>query len=1060
MQRRRSGGHAHQTPSQDVSGTSPRSSAAIICAAACWLAANFYGLAATYYVDASRNDDSGVGTNWITAKMTIQAAVNLTAAGDTVLVTNGVYNTGTTLTPGYALKNRLVITNAITVRSLNGPEGTIIEGSGTNWYNTSSAVRCVYMSRGTLDGFTLQGGTTLDSSFPGAQDDDFSGGGIRMPEFDSDASAANCVIRGCRASSGGGASAALLSNCTISCNSAVSGGGSCRGTLTDCALLDNAADDGGGGACNGTLNGCSLSGNTAYSGGGATESILSRCSIYGNVAVFAGGGCCYGTLDNCSLSGNSAYSGGGACESGLLNCTFAGNTAWSGGGAFGGALDNCTLTGNFAESAGGGSYDGMLNNCTLAGNSAAIVGGGVFSGTLNNCIVWDNAGQEGAPDNHWSATFYYSCTVPLPSSGVGNIDVAPLLVDELDLRLRAGSPCVDAGDNAYVSQETDLAGAPRIKNGVVDMGAYEGTVEAVAVPVFSPPSGTRFQDALDVTVSCATDGAVIHYTLDGSEPGETNTVCSAPLRLTGSGVVRARAYKDGFVAAQAKAVYTQCVADPVISPAAGTTGTNTLAVTIACATADAVIRYTLDGTEPSEDSPVYADAITLTQSRTVRAKAFKPGLEASRTVAAEFAVIQVLASPVFSPQSGTVATNSLTVTLYCSTPGASIRYTLDGSEPVSTNGFIYWDTFTLSQSATVKARAFHYSMAESEVTAAAYTVLQTVAAPVLLPASGTIFSGLRKVTMSCATAGADIHFTTNGIEPTRSSTRYAGPFNISRTTSFKVKAFKDGMADSPVVTVTYYTLSPLNDALDVTNLVLTTGTWAPWLPQSVTTLDGVDAARSGTINDYGTTWMSAMVTGPGTVSFWWKVSCEDDPDADNWDFLHFDVDSREICRIDGATDWRRVSFAVGSGTHLIGWEYRKDESVSEGEDCGWVDRLAFVPGDSVTTSATPVPHAWLDRYPALFGPPDWSYGRAAQSDADGDGHEAWQEYVAGTEPTNSESVLRALIAISNGAPRLAWSPDLGTARVYTVTGKTNVADTCWGPANAGCRFFRVGVSMP
>jgi hypothetical protein len=89
-----------------------------------------------------------------------------------------------------------------------------------------------------------------------------------------------------------------------------------------------------------------------------------------------------------------------------------------------------------------------------------------------------------------------------------------------------------------------------------------------------------------------------------------------------------------------------------------------------------------------------------------------------------------------------------------------------------------------------------------------------------------------------------------------------------------------------------------------------------------------------------------------------------------------------------------------------------------------------------------------------------NYEAAALADADGDGHAAWQEYVAGTVPTNSESALRALIAVSNGMPWIAWTPDLGTARVYAVEGSTDLTGSAWGPTNAGCRFYRVKVGMP
>ncbi len=1014
-----------------------------------------------YFIDASRSDDSGAGTSWETAKKTIQAGVDLAIDGDTVLVTNGVYNIGSTVTPGHVLRNRVVIENAITLKSVNGPADTIITGSGTNWYNTSSAVRCVYMKEGVLDGFTLKNGATFDYGFPGADYDDLSGGGVNMSAFDSIALVTNCVVQDCKACYGGGAYYGTLLGCTLSGNTAIDyGGGSYRGALGNCSIFGNSASSGGG-VSDCKLSDCVLTGNQALfgRGGGAYDSDLDKCHLSENYADY-NGGAYGGLLSNCVLTANSAYyDGGGAGYSAMINCTVSRNSAGEGGGVSSATLDNCVLVENTADQ-GGGSYSGTLNNCTLVRN-VSDHGGGAYYGTLNNCIVWGNTKHDDEINNYETVTFHYSCTSPLPS-GAGNIDADPLFVDTFSLRLRNASPCVDVGDNVYVSALTDLTGNPRIQNGIVEMGAYEGGVIASATPTFDPPTGTRFPDTLDVAVSCITEGAVIHYTLDGSEPCETSEVYAVTLRLTGSAVLRAKAFKDGLVAAQAMAVYTRSVSDPVISPSTGTVGTNALTVTIACETAAADIRYTLDGAEPTEASPAYTNTITLTGSATIKAKAFKPGLAASRTVASAFTVIQAVATPVFNPPSHTIATNSLTVFITCAPPWANIRYTLDGSVPTTENGNSYWGQIVLTQSATVKARAFYYEMADSAVASADYTVLQTIAAPIVLPADGTIFTGLRKVTMSCATPGVEIYFTTNGVEPTLTSTRYMGPFNISKTTAFRVRAFKDGMADSPVVTATYYTLSPLSEALDVTNLVVTTYTWSPWLPQSATTLDGVDAAQSGLIRDNGSTLMEARVTGPGTLSFWWKVSCEDDPDADNWDYLRVSVDATEMGRLDGIVGWARAVCPIGTGTHTIRWEYRKDESVSDGADCGWVDRLAFVAGDSVATSSTPVPvpHDWLDRYPALFGPSDWDYETAAQSDADGDGHAAWQEYVAGTVPTNSESALRALIAVSNGMPWIAWSPDLGTARVYTVEGSTNLADAVWYPTNAGSRFFRIRVNMP
>ena len=72
--------------------------------------------AQTIYVDAARPDDSGNGLSWNEAKQTIQAAVNLAVDGDTVLVTNGVYDRGGAVSPLGTLTNRVCVTNDILVR--------------------------------------------------------------------------------------------------------------------------------------------------------------------------------------------------------------------------------------------------------------------------------------------------------------------------------------------------------------------------------------------------------------------------------------------------------------------------------------------------------------------------------------------------------------------------------------------------------------------------------------------------------------------------------------------------------------------------------------------------------------------------------------------------------------------------------------------------------------------------------------------------------------------------------------------------------------------------------
>jgi uncharacterized repeat protein (TIGR02543 family) len=112
-----------------------------------------------------------------------------------------------------------------------------------------------------------------------------------------------------------------------------------------------------------------------------------------------------------------------------------------------------------------------------------------------------------------------------------------------------------------------------------------------------------------------------------------------------------------------------------------------------------------------------------------------------------------------------------------------------------------------------------------------------------------------------------------------------------------------------------------------------------------------------------------------------------------------------------------------------------------------------------STTPVPVPYAWLDQYPILLGLAGGDYETAALADVDGDGHLAWQEYVAGSVPTNRESVFMSLISVSNGVAWVTWTPDLGTARVYTVYGRTNLTEGAWGSTNVDNRFFRVNVWM-
>lgn len=95
--------------------------------------------------------------------------------------------------------------------------------------------------------------------------------------------------------------------------------------------------------------------------------------------------------------------------------------------------------------------------------------------------------------------------------------------------------------------------------------------------------------------------------------------------------------------------------------------------------------------------------------------------------------------------------------------------------------------------------------------------------------------------------------------------------------------------------------------------------------------------KSGTISHSQSTSLKTTVTGPGTLSFFWKVSSET-----NYDKLCLYVDGTSITSISGTVDWQEYTRTItGSSTHTIEWRYSKDGSASSGSDCGWIDDVSW-----------------------------------------------------------------------------------------------------------------------
>ncbi|MCL1921493.1 MAG: zinc-dependent metalloprotease [Kiritimatiellaeota bacterium] len=249
----------------------------------------------------------------------------------------------------------------------------------------------------------------------------------------------------------------------------------------------------------------------------------------------------------------------------------------------------------------------------------------------------------------------------------------------------------------------------------------------------------------------------------------------------------------------------------------------------------------------------------------------------------------------------------------------------------------------------------------------------------------------------------------------------------------------------------------LGEALNNTTLSWSTGGHTPhWHTQAQTAHDGLHAAQSGKITHSQTNWVETTVTGPGTLTFWWRVSSEN-----GYDWLTCTTNSVQYARISGPSgNWEQRSLTLPAGTHAVRWAYSKDGSVDSGLDCGWLDEVTWTPAPAETqTTPVPVPHSWLDQW---GGTPS-TYEALANSKG-ANGYYVWESFVAGLVPTNQNSRFTARICVVNGQPQICWHPDLEALRVYTLFGNATLDAGGWTEADpqaigGSLRFFKVSVDL-
>ena len=502
-------------------------------------------------------------------------------------------------------------------------------------------------------------------------------------------------------------------------------------------------------------------------------------------------------------------------------------------------------------------------------------------------------------------------------------------------------------------------------------------------------------------------------------------------------------------------------------------------VALSCPNDTAQIYYTLDGSEPTtnvhEHCFLYTSPIELTHRATIKALAFVKGYPYTIVYSNEYAFGRA-DTPIITAENTVFNWPGNMVSLSTETEDAEIRYTLDGSEPTEGSA-LYTEPFAIDDTTTVKAKAFKTDWFESETVTETFTrKWYTVETPVIEPSEAEFANASQEVSISCGTEDATIWYTLDGSAPgIGDGLKYEAPFTIYRSCTVKAVAVKDDWKRSAVAEKSFVRAEGLSGAANMYGQTMETDGSHPWTVDYNVSRDGISSVRSGSIDKNGMTGIQASVKKAGTVSFWWRARCEE-PDEEEgedgyYDYGVFLVDDVAVARIAGNdTGWVRVEHSIATGgKHILRWEYRKDNATTYAPDCIWLDCVQWLPvggAEYTTTTPTAVPFSWLDQYGLGF---ETDYETAAmigrgKGCVGGTPWCAWQDYVAGTDPTNTASAFITRIDMTDGVPRISWEPDLNTngeIRVYKVWGKESLSDPDWEwPTNSLHRFFKVSVEMP
>ena len=335
--------------------------------------------------------------------------------------------------------------------------------------------------------------------------------------------------------------------------------------------------------------------------------------------------------------------------------------------------------------------------------------------------------------------------------------------------------------NPIVLKENCIVKAIAVKEGLEN-----SAIASLNVNWFTVADVTFKFENLELQMSTETEGAVIRFTLDGTDPTETSTVYQgAAMSFAENCTVKAMATKTNWNNSRITSFEVNYDQWTCLAPTFRLSGSQLI---IETSTVGGTIYYTLDKSEPTkEQGTKYEGPVTLSQNCIVKAIVVKDGYRNSPV--AEFE------ASLFTVDLPTFSVNGTTLTISCTTDEAAIYYAIGkDAEPT----ILYQAAIALTDNQPVRALAKKEGYKDSEI--AEYNHSLITCQPALLEN----YNG-RYFTLNVP-EGAKAYYTLDGTTPTKTSTEYTGRTTVAGLCTLKTIAIREWMNDSEVKSydITYF----------------------------------------------------------------------------------------------------------------------------------------------------------------------------------------------------------------------------------------------------------------